>query len=91
MPLWLIFHPAGTFEDAASKQALAKDITRIYTGIGLPAFYVVTNFIKLSVADVWVGGEQRSDNPFIRIVIDHIAVRMEKSNAVYDRTTARID
>ena len=91
MPLWLIFHPAGTFEDAASKQALAKDITRIYTGTGLPAFYVVTNFIKLSVADVWVGGEQRSDNPFIRIVIDHIAVRMEKSNAVYDRTTARID
>lgn len=34
MPLWLIFHPDGTFEDDASKEALAADITTIYTGVG---------------------------------------------------------
>jgi phenylpyruvate tautomerase PptA (4-oxalocrotonate tautomerase family) len=90
MPLWLIFHPPGTFEDTASKRALAEDITKIYTDIGLPPFYVVVNFIKLPVADVWVGGEQ-SNKPFVRIAIEHIAFHVEKDNAVYDRTTARID
>ncbi|KPA36429.1 hypothetical protein FLAG1_10810 [Fusarium langsethiae] len=88
MPLWLIFHPPGTFEDTASKRALAEDITKIYTGIGLPPFYVVANFIKLPVADVWVGGEQRSNKPFVRIAIEHIAFHVEKDNAVYDHTWA---
>lgn len=34
MLLWLVFHPDGTFEDDASKEALSTDITKIYTGIG---------------------------------------------------------
>lgn len=67
MPLWLVFHPTGTFEDTASKQALTKDITKIYTGIGLPAFYVVVNFMKVPPGDVWVGAERKMENPFIRI------------------------
>lgn len=33
MPLWLIFHPDGTFEDDESKEALSTDITKIYTGV----------------------------------------------------------
>ncbi|CAN9285671.1 unnamed protein product [Alternaria alternata] len=47
MPLWVIYHPEGTFEDDASKEALAADSIKQYTNIGLPAFYIVTNFIKV--------------------------------------------
>ncbi|CCF33378.1 hypothetical protein CH063_05583 [Colletotrichum higginsianum] len=46
MPLWIIYHPEGTFEDDASKEAFSADITKFYTTIGLPAFYVVANFIS---------------------------------------------
>ena len=91
MPLWLVFHPPGTFEDANTKQALTKDVTKIYTGVGLPAFYVVVNFIKLSTEDTWVGGERRTENPFIRIAIEHIAVRLEDDDQVYKRTADAIE
>lgn len=91
MPLWLIFHPTGTFEDDASKQALTKDITAIYTGVGLPAFYVVINFIKLSPEDVWVGGQKRTEKPFVRIVAEHIAVRLEDSDEIYKTTCDYIE
>ncbi|KAL5358814.1 putative oxalocrotonate tautomerase [Aspergillus floccosus] len=83
MPLWLIFHPPSIFDDLATKQALTKDITKIYTSINLPPFYVVVNFIKLSTEDVWVGGEMRTKKPFVRIVADHIAVRMEDEDHTY--------
>ncbi|GAD95406.1 hypothetical protein PVAR5_4049 [Paecilomyces variotii No. 5] len=86
MPRGLIFHPPGTFEDVASKEALTKNITKIYTGIGLPAFYVAVNFIKLSNEDVWVGGERTIQNPFIRIVAEHVAVRIENDDLAYKRT-----
>jgi len=91
MPLWLVFHPPGTFDDDAAKRALSKDITNIYTGIGLPAFYVVINFVKLSPRDVWIGGEPQTDKPFIRIVADHIAVRLEDDDLAYKRTAASFD
>jgi hypothetical protein len=91
MPLWLVFHPCGTFEDDSAKRALSKDITNIYTGIGLPAFYVVVNFVKLSPGDVWVGGEPKTDKPFIRILVDHIAVRLENEDRVYERSADAIE
>ncbi|KAL5355944.1 putative oxalocrotonate tautomerase [Aspergillus floccosus] len=90
MPLWLIFHPPNTFEDAASKQALVKDVTKIYTNVGLPPFYVVVNFIRISSEEVWVGGERRTERPFVRIIIDHIAVRIENDD-MYKRTADAID
>ncbi|GJC87284.1 hypothetical protein ColLi_10122 [Colletotrichum liriopes] len=86
MPLWLIFHPDGTFEDDATKEALAADITKIYTQIGLPAFYVVVNFIKMSGNTVWVGGKKANkEKPFIRIAIDHIAVNLPNEDKMYKR------
>lgn len=93
MPLWLIFHPPGTFEDAATKQAFTEDITKWYTENGLPAFYVVANFIKISPEDVWVGGKQKKidEKPFIRIVIKHIAIRIDNDDVTYKRSTSRID
>lgn len=59
MPLWLIYHPTGTFEDNATKQALSRDITAMYTDRGLPAFYVVVNFIKLA------GNEKLENGPML--------------------------
>ncbi|KAJ5768962.1 hypothetical protein N7520_003521 [Penicillium odoratum] len=91
MPLWQIYHPPGTFEDNVSKQALATDITKMYTGIGLPAFYVVVQFIQLQDSELWVGGTPRTEKPFIRVVITQIAVRLPDDDAAYRRNTMRID
>ncbi|TAQ89949.1 hypothetical protein B7494_g1730 [Chlorociboria aeruginascens] len=91
MPLWLIFHPTGTFEDAASKQSFAEDITKMYTNLGLPAFYAVTNFVKLAPENFYVGGKQKTDKPFIRVVINHVAHNMPNDQAVHRRATSLID
>ncbi|KAH7042137.1 putative oxalocrotonate tautomerase [Macrophomina phaseolina] len=91
MPLWMIYHPAGTFEDDASKEALSKDITKFYTDIELPKFYVVVNFVKLNPTDTWIGGRPNTGNPFIRFKIDHIAVHIPNADEYYHGTTAKID
>ncbi|KAJ5125578.1 uncharacterized protein N7443_008646 [Penicillium atrosanguineum] len=91
MPLWQIYHPAGTFEDLASKEAFAKDITEFYTQLGLPAFYVVVNFVPVPTGEVFVGGKVPTGRPFIRIVITHIAIHAPNEDAAYRRTTSRID
>lgn len=92
MPLWLIFHPDGTFEDDASKEALAADITKIYTSAGLPAFYVTTNFIKMPGNTMLVGGKKVSkDRPFIRLSIDHIAVALPNEDESYKRIANAVD
>ncbi|KAJ4408156.1 hypothetical protein N0V91_003504 [Didymella pomorum] len=90
MPLWLIFHPDGTFEDDASKEALCTDVTKIYTGVGLPAFYVVVNFIKMPGNTMWVGGKKLT-KPFIRVAIEHIAVTLPNEDEVYKNTANKID
>jgi hypothetical protein len=93
MPLWLIFHPDGTFEDDASKEALAADITKNYTSVGLPAFYVVTNFIKMPGNTMLVGGKKvdKEEKPFIRIAVEHIAVRLPNEDDVYRETANAVD
>lgn len=91
MPLWVIYHPDGTFEDDASREALAAEITTIYTGIGLPAFYVITNFVKMPGNTMLVGGKKVTGKPFIRIVIEHIAVRLPDEDKTYRETANAID
>lgn len=93
MPLWQIYHPPGTFEDNATKQAFAEDITKIYTSFGLPAFYVVTHFNKMDNNNVYISGKPSAENekPFVRIVITHIAVRIPDADAAYLQTTSRLD
>ena len=91
MPLWLIYHPTGTFEDEATKQALSRDITAMYADRGLPAFYVVVNFIKLDIRDTYVGAKTCIDTPFVRISIEHIAVTLEDSDDVYRKTSSHIN
>jgi phenylpyruvate tautomerase PptA (4-oxalocrotonate tautomerase family) len=93
MPLWQIYHPPSVFTTDEEKAALAADITAIYTGIGLPAFYVIIHFNALEASTVYVGGQsqQGAETPFIRIVITHIAVRLPDNTDVYNTTTAKID
>ncbi|KAK4447136.1 putative oxalocrotonate tautomerase [Podospora aff. communis PSN243] len=75
MPLWLVYHPEGTFVTPESKQALAADVMTMYTGGGLPAFYVVVNFITLPHTSIFVGGKNPPvEKPFIRFTVDHLAV-----------------
>jgi hypothetical protein len=92
MPLWLIFHPSTTFQDDASKAAFSKSITSIYTSIGLPAFYVVVNFISMPSNSTWVGGELPAPSkPFIRIVIEHIAVNLPDDDERRKQTADRLN
>ncbi|KAK4172677.1 putative oxalocrotonate tautomerase [Triangularia setosa] len=93
MPLWLVFHPPGTFTTPDSKKALTDDITKIYTAGGLPAFYVVVNFIALPEGNIFIGGENISQRskPFIRFVAEHIAVHVTKDAERQARTIKRID
>lgn len=90
MPLWQIFHPEGTFTNPESKQALAGDITSMYTSFGLPAFYVVVNFIAQPAHNTYVGGKN-PPQPFIRLVVDHVAVHQGEDEARMQRLTARVD
>jgi hypothetical protein len=94
MPLWNIYHPPSTFQDDASKQALARDIVPMYAGIGLPAFYVTVNFIPMAPGTMYIGGERNDETrakPFVRFAIDHIAVRQPDDDAQYRRVVAKFE
>lgn len=94
MPLWQIYHPESTFADVESKQALTNDITSMYTP-RMPAFYVVVQFISMSPETFWVGGSSKTERPFIRIVISHVAITSkttsEDEDAFFKRVTGLID
>ncbi|KAJ5453724.1 uncharacterized protein N7458_004680 [Penicillium daleae] len=91
MPLWLVFHPPNTFDTQDAKQALANDITKIYTSAGLPAFYVTVQFILSPTSSCFVGGKPETERPFIRISVDHIAVHSNNDTGMHARITARVD
>jgi len=95
MPLWQIYHPAGTFSDRATKQALVRDITVIYTDLGFPPFYVNVQFVPLGAEDFWISSETRDSakghKPFIRVVITHIHVNLPDDDTAYTNVTNKID
>jgi hypothetical protein len=47
MPLWRIFANPTTFS-LSQRESIAKAITALYVGIGLPAFYVNVVFINVN-------------------------------------------
>lgn len=85
MPLWLIYHTSDTFTSASSKQALAQDITGYYMSKGLPDFYVIVNFVPLTPENVYKGGQKA--HKFVRIAVDHIAVRLQNLDREYKRVS----
>ncbi|KAK5994179.1 hypothetical protein PT974_07622 [Cladobotryum mycophilum] len=92
MPLWVVYHPPGTFSDDESKQAFSKSATSFYTSKGLPAFYVIVEFIQLNTNNTWIGGEKQDPNkPFVRIAIDHIARSMPDTDEYRLNATARLE
>lgn len=95
MPLWQIYHPEGTFADLESKRALSADVTNAYTTqLGLPAFYVVVQFISMPADTVWVGGSSKTEKPFIRVVINHVAVSVASisdDDEMYKKTCQMVD
>ncbi|KAM0193533.1 hypothetical protein ACHAPI_007602 [Fusarium lateritium] len=82
MPLWNIYHTEGAFESQETRNQFAQDITNIYSNgdNGLPAFYVVVQFIPLPGGDVFVAGEARDKKPFVRLVVQHMAVHVHEGD-----------
>ncbi|KAI9692197.1 MAG: hypothetical protein M1822_006427 [Bathelium mastoideum] len=74
MPLWNIYHTADIFESQKIRGQLAEDITKLYTNGGLPGFYVVVQFIPLPAENIFVAAEARNKKPFVRLVVQHMAV-----------------
>ncbi len=90
MPLWHVYHPEGTYSSHEAKAELSQAITSIYTGVGLPAFYVAVWFHPFSGENIWVGGchkpagksgESQLKRPFVRLVGENIAVNMGDDHA----------
>ena len=90
MPIWHIYHPKGTFDDFEPKNALVRDITKLYTDVGLPPFYVNVYFHPLDGENIWIGGLPQTPGipggpslkrPFIRFVSEHIAINMGDDKA----------
>ncbi|KAH7033996.1 putative oxalocrotonate tautomerase [Macrophomina phaseolina] len=80
MPTWKFYHPDNVFMDPDEKQALSQAITDIYTGIGLPAFYVAVLFIPQPPNTIYRGGAAQptlKKPPYIRIMFSHIARHFE--------------
>ncbi|KAH7079384.1 putative oxalocrotonate tautomerase [Paraphoma chrysanthemicola] len=76
MPDWRIYHSPGTFTEPDEREKLSQDLTTIYTDIGLPAFYVVVQFIEMPAATMFRSGlpcSTKGKKPFIRITFSHIA------------------
>ena len=63
MPLWQFYHPPAAFATAEEKQSLVDDVTRLYTGWGLPAFYVVVQFLPVAADDSSPSSSSSSSPP----------------------------
>lgn len=70
MPLWRIYHSTTVFTDS-QKASLAATITKLYTDVGLPAFYTNVVFIPLAASSIYVGGAPATK--FVRFTIEQIA------------------
>ncbi|CAK7265241.1 hypothetical protein SEPCBS57363_001487 [Sporothrix epigloea] len=101
MPLWQFYHPPTAFTTAQEKQSLVDDVTKMYTGWGLPAFYVVVQFLPMSTgssgdddresANFFVGGSSARAANFIRVLVHHLAFQSQGSVAAHQRIASSID
>jgi phenylpyruvate tautomerase PptA (4-oxalocrotonate tautomerase family) len=84
MPHWLVYHPPNAYTDDESRDALVKEITAFYVNVGMPAFYVVVNFIEVPLNGFYIGAKKRGpeDTPFIRFVATHIAHNYPQDDAI---------
>jgi phenylpyruvate tautomerase PptA (4-oxalocrotonate tautomerase family) len=73
MPRWLIQHSPNTLTPEEKSQ-LAQQITQVYVGVGLPAFYVQVHFTEQPAGTSFIGAEQHSN--FVALTIHHLARTM---------------
>ena len=59
MPVWDCHYPARGLSQQ-QRQTLANNITRIYTNLGLPPFYVQVRFHEAAPSSFFVGGQDYS-------------------------------
>lgn len=88
MPLWKIYHTAGTFTNIASKESLSKTITTWYTSrTGMPAFYVGVVFLPAPESTLFIAGEARgASKPFVRFEVDQIHIRLPDEDIAYKQS-----
>ncbi|RYP53561.1 hypothetical protein DL768_001479 [Monosporascus sp. mg162] len=70
MPIWVFSHSAGAFT-AEEKRDLAEAVTKLYTDLDTPAFYVNVQFIPLGADDLWYGAKPHPK--FTLVTIYHVA------------------
>ncbi|KXH62550.1 hypothetical protein CNYM01_01761 [Colletotrichum nymphaeae SA-01] len=70
MPKWTFNCNVGVFT-AAEKKQIAEGMTKLYTSVGLPAFYCHTHFIELAPENMYAGGE--TPKALTTVSIYHIA------------------
>jgi phenylpyruvate tautomerase PptA (4-oxalocrotonate tautomerase family) len=70
VPLWNVYHPEGAYTDA-EKNAFAERITKMYTDIDLPKFYVNVIFQEIPKRSFYIGAEPVGN--FVRITVVQIA------------------
>ncbi|KAL0781945.1 hypothetical protein CaCOL14_003280 [Colletotrichum acutatum] len=70
MPKWVFNCNAGVFT-AAEKKQIAEGMTKLYTSVGLPAFYCHAHFIELTPENMYAGGE--TPKALTTVSIYHIA------------------
>ncbi|OQE21856.1 hypothetical protein PENSTE_c011G06806 [Penicillium steckii] len=70
MPKLVFNHAAGIFTNEEKSQ-IAQKMTKIYTSVGLPAFYCHTQFFELPPNSMYAGGETQTN--LTTLSIYHIA------------------
>ncbi|EOD52782.1 hypothetical protein UCRNP2_402 [Neofusicoccum parvum UCRNP2] len=82
MPKWTIHHPDNVFTDLNERQALAQALTKMYTDVGLPPFYVAVIFIPHKSGAMYRGDLRLSQPdlekpPYIYLSFTHVAKHFE--------------
>ena len=87
MPLWDINYTAGGLS-AQQRQSLADAITKIYTTLGLPPFYVQVRFRESAPTSLFVGGQDYSSTTGTNSQ-KHLSVQIVHVARSFDSETAK--
>ena len=74
MPKWVFHHTIGAFT-AEEKLQIACGMTKLYTSVGLPAFYAHAHFFELPPDSIYAGGG--TPRALTTISVYHIARTFE--------------
>ncbi|KAI9287271.1 putative oxalocrotonate tautomerase [Umbelopsis sp. AD052] len=74
MPLHRFYYAQGLFS-AQDKQEITDRITKNYTDLNLPAFYVIVVFIEVPEDSIFIGGKRATN--FVRVVSQHLSRTMD--------------